>query len=398
MKMTGKASKRLCRIRAPHDGAAMGMDVNGERRMRRERWTFVLPSLAVLAGAAGLTACSKAPAATTSLAAPLTVSVAPVRKVDLKGAVVASGLLIPKMEAAVSTQLSGYSVAKVLVDQDVPVASGQPLAVLDDTLLRAQIDQQKAMVDQQKVAAERSTEEAKRVAGLDNQGVLPEEQIIERRLASKSAGASVEAAQAQLNDLLTRERMMTVRAPVGGLVLARTVRPGDIASPTAVMYRIAENDVMELNAEVPEADLAGIRPGDHATVTLPDNSTVDGVVRVVSPEVDSTTKLGHVRVTLPVRADLRPGGYGRATFGGSGRRVDAIPESALRFDADGASVMTLSDGNKVHRVPVRTGARASGLVELLDGPSPGTLVLLGGGAFVLDGDTVKPVRSEHPQS
>jgi HlyD family secretion protein len=353
--------------------------------------------LAAVAAAAGLGGCHKA-ASAPAVAAPLTVSVAPVREVELKGAVTASGLMIPKMEAAVSTQLNGYSVAKVLVDQDVRVAAGQPLAMLDDTLLRAQIAQQKAMVDQSQVASERSVEEAKRVAGLDNQGVLPEEQIVERRLAAKSAGASVEAAQAQLNDLLTRERMMTVRAPVGGLVLARTVRPGDIASPTAVMYRIAQDDVMELNAEVPEADLAGIHPGDHAAVSLPDNSTVDGVVRVVSPEVDGQTKLGHVRITLPVRADLRPGGYGRASFGGSGRRVAAIPESALRFDADGASVMTLVGGDRVHRVPVRTGARADGMVELISGPPPGALVLLGGGAFVLDGDTVKPVRTDAPQA
>ena len=221
---------------------------------------------------------------------------------------------------------------------------------------------------------------------------------MERRLAARSAGANVEAAQAQLNDLLTREGMMTVRAPVGGLVLERTVRPGDIAAPTAIMYRIAENDVVELNAEVAEGDLAGIRPGDHAAVTLPDNSTVDGVVRVVSPEVDATTKLGHVRITLPVRPDLRSGGYGRASFTGSGRNVTAVPESAIRFDADGASVLVLGSNDRVRRVAVKTGARAHGLVELLSGPAVGDMVLLGGGAFVLDGDLVRPIRSEVPQA
>ena len=320
------------------------------------------------------------------------------RTAELKGGVTASGLLIPKLEAAVSTELSGYRVAQVMVDQDARVAAGQPLARLDDTLLRAQIAQMRAQVDAQKVAAERSQAEAQRVAGLDNQGVLPEEQIVERRLAARSAGANVEAAQAQLNDLLTREAMMTVRAPVGGLVLERTVRPGDIAAPTAVMYRIAADDVVELNAEVAEGDLAGIRPGDHASVTLPDNSTVDGVVRVVSPEVDATTKLGHVRITLPVRPDLRSGGYGRASFAGSGRSAVVIPESALRFDADGASVLVLGAGDKVHRVPVKTGARAHGLVEVLSGPQMGQMVLLGGGAFVLDGDTVRPIRSDTPQA
>ncbi|WP_174299298.1 efflux RND transporter periplasmic adaptor subunit [Caulobacter sp. S45] len=349
---------------------------------------------ALLASSVLLAGCNKPAAKTAVAAAPLSVSVTPVRTQVLRGGVTASGLLIPKLEAAVSTELSGYRVAKVFVDQDAQVAPDQPLAQLDDTLLRAQIAQQQAMVDEQKVASERSVEEAKRVSGLDNQGVLPQEQIVERRLAARSAGAGVAAAQAQLNDLLTRERMMTVRAPVGGRVLERTVRPGDIAAPTMVMYRIAADNVVELNAEVSEADLAGIHPGDHATVTLPDNASVDGVVRVVSPEVDAQTKLGHVRVTLPVRADLRPGGYGRATFTSSGRSATVIPESALRFDADGASVMTLGSGDVVRRIPVRTGAHAGGLVELLSGPQPGQMVLLGGGAFVLDGDKVNPVRTD----
>ena len=348
--------------------------------------------------AVALAGCHKPPAAAVAAPQPLTVSVAPVRNAELKGGVTASGLLIPKLEAAVSTELSGYRVAQVMVDQDARVAAGQPLARLDDTLLRAQIAQMRAQVDAQKVAAERSQAEAQRVAGLDNQGVLPQEQIVERRLAARSAGANVEAAQAQLNDLLTREAMMTVRAPVGGLVLQRTVRPGDIATPTAVMYRIAADDVVELNAEVPEGDLTGIRPGDHASVTLPDNSTVDGVVRVVSPEVDNQTKLGHVRITLPVRPDLRSGGYGRASFSASGRSAVVVPESAIRFDADGASVLVLGAGDRVHRVPVKTGGRAHGLVEVLSGPQMGQMVLLGGGAFVLDGDTVRPIRSDTPQA
>ena len=349
---------------------------------------------AILAGSLLLAGCHRPAAKAVAAPQPLTVSVTPVRAEVLRGGVTASGLLIPRLEAAVSTELSGYRVAKVFVDQDARVTADQPLAQLDDTLLRSQIAQQQAVVDEQKVASERSVEEAHRVAGLDNQGVLPEEQIVERRLAARSAGAGVAAAQAQLNDLLTREHMMTVRAPVGGLVLERTVRPGDIAAPTMVMYRIAADDVVELNAEVAEADLAGIHPGDHVSVALPDNATVDGVVRVVSPEVDAQTKLGHVRITLPPRPDLRPGGYGRATFLNSGRSTTVIPESALRFDADGASVMTLGSGDVVHRIPVRTGAHAGGLVELLSGPQPGQMVLLGGGAFVLDGDRVNPVRTD----
>src|SRR5579875_3751746 len=134
-------------------------------RMRpiKHQYLGAAPLAMAILAAAALAACHKtAPAPHT--AAPLTVSITPVRTMVLKGAVTASGVLIPKLEAAVSTELSGYRVAQVLVDQDAQVSAGQPLARLDDTLLRAQIAQQQALVDEQKVASERSVEEAKRVA------------------------------------------------------------------------------------------------------------------------------------------------------------------------------------------------------------------------------------------
>ncbi len=321
---------------------------------------------------------------------PLTVSVAPVQVRALSGGVEASGLLVPQYEAAVTTELSGYRVRQVLVDQGAHVAAGQPLAILDDTLLRSMIAQQRAVVSQQRVAAERTQAEADRVKNLDNAGVLPQEQIAERRLAAKSGVAAVAAAQAQLDDLNTREGLMTVRAPVSGLVLARTVRPGDVASPSMVMFRIASGDVVELNAEVPEADLGRIRAGDAARVTLPGGAVLTGRVRVISPEVDQQTKLGHARITLPLDPALRPGGFARASFVDSRRDASVVPEEAIHFDADGASVMVLGPNDHVHRTPIVTGVRAAGWVELVKGPPVGANVLLSGGSFVLDGDKVRP--------
>jgi HlyD family secretion protein len=359
--------------------------------------SIVVPAivLPVLATVVALASCAKP--ATTSKAAdaqPLTVSVASVEIKALKGGVSASGLLTPKLEAAVSTELNGYRIAQVFVDQGAYVKAGQPLARLDDTLLKSQIAQLRAVVAEQQVAAERAEAEAQRVAGLDNTGVLPQEQILERRLASRSGEAAVKAAEAQLSDLLVRESLMTVRAPVAGLVLARMARPGDIAAPANAMFRIAADGVLELNAETPESELGRLHVGDAAEVTLPDGAVVTGRIRVVSPEVDAQTKLAGVRITLPVRPDLRSGGYGRAAFVDSSHPAMVAPENAVRFDADGASVLVLQPDDRVRRVPVHTGVRSHGEVELLDGPTPGAKVLLGGGAFVLDGDKVHPVAAE----
>jgi HlyD family secretion protein len=343
----------------------------------------------------GLTACAKKPAPVVDdRTTARSVRVGTVEIRPLAGGLTASGVLVSREEAAVNSELSGYRVTKVFVDADTTVKAGQPLAQLDDTLLRAQIAQQTALVTQQQVAAEQAEKQAKDVAGLDNQGVIASEQIDQRRFQARSSRAALAAQTAQLNDLKTRDERLTIRAPVAGLVLERNVRPGDISavSATTPMFRMARDSLMELEAQIDEGSMGGIRVGDAVQVNLPDGASITGHVRLIDPNVDPQTKLGKVRVLLPVRPDLRPGGFGRAVFVGLKRNAPCVPETAIRYDANGASVMVVGANDRVTQVPVRTGDHADGYAELLKGPPAGSRVLLGAAAFVLPGDLVKPIE------
>lgn len=77
-------------------------------------------------------------------------------------------------------------------------------------------------------------------------------------------------------------------------------------------------------------------------------------------------------------------------FGDAEANVLAVPEAAIRYDADGAKVMVVGPDNKVKRVTVQTGARGSGLVQLTKGPPAGTRIVANAGALFLDGDLVRP--------
>jgi HlyD family secretion protein len=125
-------------------------------------------------------------------------------------------------------------------------------------------------------------------------------------------------------------------------------------------------------------------------VTLPGGEVVPGVVRLVSPQIDNTSKLGVVRVHLPVRPDIRAGGFARAVFGDVTGTVLAAPETAVNYDADTASVMVVGPDNRVRKVAVKIGQRGGGMVELTKGPPPGSLIVLNAAAFLLDGDLIKP--------
>jgi HlyD family secretion protein len=337
--------------------------------------------LLALMSALALAGCRKPPPPRTTAADQArTVSVARVEPRAITGALAASGDLMPREEAAVLPEVTGYRVAAVLADVGQYVKKGQVLARLDPSLIEAQIAQAQAQYDQ-------AADQAARVKGLDGQGVLAQEQIDQRRFQARVSAA-------QLRDLKTRYAKMNVTSPVSGLILEKTVRPGDLSAAGATpWFRLARDGEIELQAQLAEDDLAKIHPGSRALVTLPDGVTVTGVVRLISPQVDAQTKLGFVRVRLPVRPDIRAGGFGRAVFTEASGVALSAPDTAVSYDADGASVMVVDATNHVRRVMVQTGQRGGGWVQLIKGPAAGARIVRAAGGLLLDGDLVRPVEA-----
>lgn len=334
-----------------------------------------------LAAPLALAACSSEEAKRTAPASepPPAVSVAPVALRPLAGGVSVSGVLAAREEAAVGAELSGYRVLRVLADEGDLVRRGEALALLDPALLGGEIARAQ-------VAAERAESEYARIADLRGRGIIADETIAQRGFEARSAAAA-------LADLRTRRERLSLRAPVGGVVLARSLRPGDISGMggTEPYFRIARDGLFELDAEVPEDALAQVRVGDRVAVALTTGERFTGTVRLISRRVDPQTKLGRVRILLPRDGAQRAGGFATATLAAADRTVAVVPERAVQYAAGGATVSVIDAGNRIRRVPVRTGARDGGLVELISGPQPGTGVVLGGGTLVLPGDQVRPV-------
>lgn len=352
-------------------------------------------TLLVAAAAPVLAGCHRTPRPAASRAAELrSVSVITLAPRAVAGSLVATGDLTPREEAAVTPEVSGYRVTAVLADVGDTVRAGQVLARLDPALIEAQIAQQAALVAQAEAQAAQAVDQANRTNGLDGSGDLAQEQINQRRFQAKAALATVQAQKAALRDLQIRRGKLAVTAPVGGVVLERGVRPGDAASAgQAAWFRLARDGQIELQAQLAEAELARIRIGQSASVTLPSGATATGRVRLISPQIDAKSKLGYVRLTLPVRPDIRAGGFGRAVFGDAADQGLSVPESAVRYDAGGASVMVVEAGDRVRRVAVKTGDRGAGWVRLTAGPSVGARIVENAAALLVDGDKVRPVVS-----
>jgi HlyD family secretion protein len=307
----------------------------------------------------------------------------------LRDTLAVSGILVARHEAAVGAELGGSLVAEVNAEVGDLVTEGQPLARLDDMLLRAQVAPLTAQIAERQAARDDAAGQLARAEKLAAAGTLAEATLEERRHAKDRAEAALLAAQAALSELQARLERTVVRAPVAGRVIERNVVQGELLGG-APLFRIAGEDQVELDAEIPEQELARIAVGARSVVSLPSGTEISGELRLIEPSVDPRTKLGRARVALPVHPELRPGGFARAQVAGIARDVAMAPEAALRFSTEGTTVLAIDGDRRARTVTVRTGARHDGWVELLDGPAPGSELVTGGSAFVLEGDLVAP--------
>ena len=316
---------------------------------------------------------------------------------DLADEFVASGRLVVREEAAVGSELPGYRVAAVYVDEGDWVKQGQAMAKLDDALLQAQIAQAEATLATQKATLDFKNSQLARAESLEQEGAFSKELLEQRRMEAASAKASVMASEAAVNEMKVRESRMTLRAPVSGMVLQRSIRPGDISGSAAGPYfRISRDGLIELDAEMPDAKLALLKEGSPAMVKLTTGEMIQGKVRFVSPRVDQNTSLGRARIQLPFDKALRPGSFAEARFGSSAASALTVPASAIRYEAGGPSVMVVADNNTVKQMPVKLGERSGDYVQLVEGPPAGSRVLVIGSSFTLDGDVIKPVEDAQP--
>ena len=177
---------------------------------------------------------------------------------------------------------------------------------------------------------------------------------------------------------------VVLQAPAAGLVTQVRTAVGALASPQAgPMFRIAINNEIELDAEVPSIHVLKLNPGASARVSHQDGPDLVGRVRLVSPEIDRKTQMGHVRLSLTKDPNLRIGMFVRANIDAKRSCGVAVPRSAI----DRLTVQVVN-GNIVETRRVRVGLTSDTAIEILEGLKIGEIVVADAGTSLHDGDRV----------
>jgi HlyD family secretion protein len=347
------------------------------------------------------------------------VTVARVAPNEFTETVLATGSLVAREEILVGPEVEGLRITEVLADEGQRVSKGEVLARLvadtldaqvaqnDASLARtaAAIAQAKSNIIQAEARLAESRNAYERAKPLRAGGHMTEAVFDQREQAARTAEAQLAAArdglhvaeaeraqvEAQRRELTWRRGRVEVKAPADGIVSRRIARVGGYATGAAEpMFRIVAKGEVELDAEVVETRLAAIALGQKARVEVAGLGEVTGMVRLVSPEVDKSTRLGRVRIFLGDNPGLRVGAFGRATIETATSSGLAVPAAAVLYGPNGPTVQVVR-GNRVETRAVKVGLAADALVEVRGGLADGDLVVARAGTFLRDGDTVRPV-------
>lgn len=231
----------------------------------------------------------------------------------------ATGYVVARRQATVSSKTTG-KVLEVLIEEGMTVADGQLLARLDDSLPRAYVDLFESQLEAAKASineirvnirqAELNLERTSNLAAreLASKANLDRDTLALQALAARYQRATRDIAVAERNLAVQRRQLedMEIRAPFGGVVIAKAAQPGEMISPVSAgggftrtgICTIVDMESLEVEVDVNEAYINRVYPKQPAKVTLnayPDLAIAAEVIATI-PAADRNKATVRVRI------------------------------------------------------------------------------------------------------
>ena len=311
-----------------------------------------------------------APASPPAATVAIGVEAARVETGALARTVSAVGTLRAAESVIVKPEVAGR-IARIGFEGGQRVRRGDLLVGLDAEVVGAEVEQTRAELALARSNHQRTVE------------------LAERNFVSASArdqtAANLKILEARLKLAQARLSKTEIRAPFTGVLGLRDVSVGDYLKEGDELVALEDVSSMQVDLRLPERFLAQLRPGQAVKVELDawPQRAFEARVEAVDVRVDADGRALTVRGRLPnPDAELRSGMFAKATLTLSENPTAMmVPEEAVTPIGTELFVYRISDG-KAFRVPVRTGQRRDGQVEIVEGLQPGEQVIVAGQAKI----------------
>lgn len=287
-----------------------------------------------------------------------------------------SGEIRARTETLLGFRVGGKMTER-LVDAGARIKAGQPLARLDPSDARLAASQAEANAALASADLKRSRE-------------LREKNFISQAaLDARETAARASEAQAQLTR--NQAAYTTLSADAPGVVAAVLAEPGQVLAAGQGVLRLARDGEREVAIALPEAELARVRIGSPAMVTLwADGRSWPGKVREIAPAADPATRTFATRITL-VGADpgLALGLSASVSFPQSGEATIVVPPTAL-YQQDGRpAVWVIGADGAVQLRSIEVAAYRDAGVVVRSGLARGETIVAAGAFKLSAGEKVR---------
>ncbi|BBO93080.1 efflux RND transporter periplasmic adaptor subunit [Desulfosarcina ovata] len=312
------------------------------------------------------------------------VTIAAVVSHEFADEISAVGTLKAREMSPLSPKVAG-TVSRVLVDIGGRVNAGDVIIKLDRTnydlgvkQARAALAAAQAAVPQAEAQFEHARKEHRRAIELLQEKVIPQSRFDASEAAFKSAREAASFARAQrdqaraaLETAMEHLKDADIRSPIGGTVVERNVEIGQAVAPGSRLLRIVDQTSLNLDVDLPEADIGRLAIGTVALITtdaFPEHE-YSGKVTVVNPMVDRKTRTFRMRIEVPnPSGKLVDGMYARVKLSEEKKSSLAVPRDALqRLPGSGTYYVFVVEENKAHKRTVKIGAMDDQYAEVMDG-------------------------------
>ena len=307
-----------------------------------------------------------------------------------------SGVARAGAESSLSFRVAG-TIARVTVVVGDRVAAGAPIARLDPEDFSLQVRESEAALRQAQAAAHNAAANLRRAWVLYESGSVSATDLDAALAAADSAAAQVDAVGSRLERAQLQVRRTRLVAPLDGMIADVLVAANEHVAVGQPVVVLTSGATPQVAFDVPEGLIQRIRR------SIPISATFDaipgvrfaGAVTEVGIAATETTTLFPVAASLDAGPAVRPGMAARITLeldrSNAAERL-VLPPQAVGEDRDGRFVFVAEPTGVglavVHRRAVTVGNFVSGGIEILEGLSAGTRVVLAGVSRITDGDLV----------
>lgn len=273
-------------------------------------------------------------------------------------------------------------IVRLNFDDGAFVRRGQTIAVLA-------AGQENAQLAEAQARAREAEQQLRRIDQLKDRGFATKSNYDQQVATAAQARAQAAEARASIGD-----RVIT--APFSGWVSLRNISTGAVVTTGTEIVTISDISAIKLDFPVPETMLSAVRPGQsiEAVAAAYPDQPFRGTIATVDPVIDPNTRAATVRARL-ANPDLRlkPGMLLTVAIETAPRMSLSVPELAVVGEGDRRFVFIVQPDGTAKRVPVRTGLRQDGRIEVTQGLRPGQEVVTEGVVKLTDGTKVQVARA-----